>query len=75
MRWVGSQGAPRVPGMVAMSQQPMMMPTAELDTPMWSHSLVTVGMTCAQAGALAGRLLTHARMAGQQTQPETRRLP
>lgn len=55
MHWLCGRSTPRVPGMVAMSQQPMMMPTAELDTPMWSHSLVTVGMTCGQAGTLAGR--------------------
>ena len=41
--------------MVAMSQQPMMMPTAELDTPMCSHSFVTVGITCVHAAMFAGR--------------------
>ena len=45
-----SEGVPRVPGMVAMSQQPMTKPTAELDTPMWSHSFVTVGITCGKHG-------------------------
>ena len=37
--------SPMVETTVAMSQQPMMRPTAELDTPMWSHSRVTVGIT------------------------------
>jgi len=36
--------------MVAMSQQPMTNPTAELETPMWSHSFVTVGITCGRHG-------------------------
>ena len=59
-----------VAGMVAMSQQPMMMPTVELGTPMCAHSSVMVGMIRLSACACSMRAFfkrqRHAAVASRQ---------